>query len=81
MTNSETALLSSWFELQTEFAQQLQERSGEWARKDWNGAARDESAPAATTAAALTPAAWFEQSQAALQSMLRPWGAPAFGGD
>ena len=81
MTNSETALWSSWFELQTEFAQQLHERSGEWARKVWNGAARDDSASAGTSAVALTPAAWFEQSQAALQSMLHPWGAPAFGGD
>jgi hypothetical protein len=80
MTNSETALWSSWFELQTEFAQQLHERSGEWARTVWNGAARDDSASAGTSAAALTPAAWFEQSQA-LQSMLHPWGAPAFGGD
>ena len=74
MTNSETALLSSWLELQGEFAQQMQDRSGELTRKLWSGASHEESAPAG---AALTPTAWLEQSQAALQAMLRPWGAMA----
>lgn len=74
VTNSETALLSSWLELQGEFAQQMQDRSGELTRKFLNGGSHD--APA-SAAAALAPAAWFEQSQAALQAMLRPWGAMA----
>ena len=72
LANSETALLSSWLDLQTEFAQQLQDRSNELARQLWNGAAQAESSPSAP---GLTPSAWFDQSQAALQTMLRPWSA------
>jgi hypothetical protein len=72
LTNSETSLLSSWLDLQTEFAQQMQDRSNELARKMWNGATQARPAPSEP---ALTPAAWFDQSQAALQMMLRPWSA------
>jgi hypothetical protein len=72
LTDGETTLMSSWIDLQTEFAQQFQNRADDMARKLWNGSPpRDDAAP---SAAALTPAVWFEQSQAALQSMLRPWG-------
>jgi hypothetical protein len=77
LTTDETVLLSSWLDLQTEFAQQMQDGATELASKMWNGAAPAESSPAAP--APTTPAAWLEQSQAAWQSMFRPWGS-LFGG-
>ncbi len=72
LAHSETAFLSSWFDLQTEFAQQAQDRATEIARRMWNGAAQAESLPSSKP---LEPSALLSQSQAALQSMWRPWGA------
>jgi hypothetical protein len=73
--NTESALLSSWFDLQARLAYQAQDQAAALTRNAWNGASSAAgSAGAARSAVVPGLAPWLEQAQAAMGAMLRPWG-------